>query len=433
MTRLWHSQAHMPSVDNAELVIERGDGSYVWDETGKRYLDVPASLWYCNVGHGRQEILDRVSEQMHRLAAYHTFQQFANRPALDLSERLAELAPVPNGRVYLANGGSDAIEFAAKLCRRYWDLVGKGSKRIVVSRFDAYHGLHTFGTSIAGAEFNRVGYGPLVADTVRIDARRSAALAELVAREGADRIAAFVCEPVIGGGGIIAPPAGYFDEIQAICRANDILLVVDEVITGFGRTGAMFASDLYKITPDILVFAKGVTSGYLPLSGAIVSERLAEPFWRPDSPLVFHHGVTYSGHPTACAAALANLDIIEADGLVERVASLEAALRAALEPLVAHPLVRAVRVGPGLLAGIELLDDASAQSASRVCLDAGVLMRTLSNATLQVSPPFVIEPSELDLIGETAWTALEALEAPRNGATEERDGLHRSEPQNVAD
>lgn len=413
MSRLWHSQAHMPSVRENELVIERGEGAYIWDEAGNRYLDVPASLWYCNVGHGRREIADAVYAQLRRLPAYHSFQEFATRPAIELAERLAALSPVEDGRVFLGSGGGDAVEVAGKLARRYWAVMGRASKRTIITREKSYHGLHGIGTSIAGMGFNREGYGTLVEQTMRVDTLSARALEDAIVAAGPDNVAAFFCEPVVGGGGIIFPPEGYLAEAAAVCRAFDVLFVADEVITGFGRAGAMFASERFGIVPDMLLFAKGVTSGYLPVGGVIVGPRVAEPFWRDGSDLVFHHGLTYSGHSAACAAALKNLDILESEGLVDRVRGLEPAVTAAFAELADHPLVVDVRTGAGLLAGVQLVDTDVAQTVASHCLAHGVIMRLLLDATLQVSPPFVIEPVEIDLIAATIRAGLDLVLAER--------------------
>ena len=275
-TRLWHSQALMSAVRGRERLIARGEGAYVWDEDGNRLLDATASLWYCNVGHGRAEIADAVDAQMRRLEAYHCFQQFATRPAVELAERLAAMVPIDDARIYLTSGGGDSVEAAAKLARRFWDVVGRPEKRLIVTRELCYHGLHGFGTGIAGLDVNRTGQGELLADTERVATNEAEALARVVAEHGADAVAAFFCEPIIGAGGVVHPADGYLDQVQRICRENEILFVVDEVITGFGRTGEMFASERYGLAPDVMVMAKGVTSGYQPL-GAVASPSPSGP------------------------------------------------------------------------------------------------------------------------------------------------------------
>ena len=406
-TRLWHSQAHMPKVKRAERVIARGEGAHIWTEDGDRLLDLPASLWYCNVGHGRQEIADAVAAQMATLAAYSTFQEYATRPALTLAERVAELSPVRDARVFLTSGGSDAVDFAGKLSRRFWFEAGHPEKRTVVSRQDAYHGLHAFGTSIAGIEPNRQGYGDLVRETARVPANDAAALEALIAERGAGTIAAFFCEPVIGTGGVILPAPGYLHEVQRICREHDILFVVDEVITGFGRTGAMFASNRFELDPDIMLVAKGISSGYTPVGAAVVAGRVWEPFWADGSEAVFRHGITYAGHASACAGALANLDILEREELVARVRSLESVLEAALRPLADHGLVKEVRAGVGLLGAVQLHDRALVPRVTGEMIANGVLGRQLNDGAIHISPPFVITEEEIRGAADVIASALD--------------------------
>jgi adenosylmethionine-8-amino-7-oxononanoate aminotransferase len=397
----------MPTVKRRQVVFDRGEGCYLWDTDGNRYLDVPASLWYANVGHGRAEIADAVAAQIRKLESYSSFGSYTTTPTLALAERLADLVPIDGAKIFLTSGGSDGIDVAAKLARRYWSAVGRPDKKAVVSRDLAYHGLHAFGTSITGLEFNREGLGRLIPETMTVPTHDTAALAALFEAEGS-RIAAFFCEPVLGTGGVIPPAPGYLAEVQRLCRAHDVLFVVDEVITGFGRTGAMFATGLFGLEPDLIVMAKGITSGYLPLGAVAVSPRVAAPFWADDSPLLFRQGLTYAGHATACVAAQANLDILEREGLVDRVASLGRHLAAAVAPLADHPLVTDVRAGVGLLAGIQVRDAEVADKVARLCFDRGYVMRVITNATLQISPPFTVEEHEIDGIVTTIAEALDA-------------------------
>jgi adenosylmethionine-8-amino-7-oxononanoate aminotransferase len=417
-TSLWHGMAHMPSVKRSERSIVRGEGAYVWDESGHRALDLPAGLWYCNVGHGRREIAAAVAKQMATLASYSTFQQYATPPAIELAARLAELAPIDGAKVFFTSGGSDAVELACKLVRRYWTAVGRPEKRVIVTRERCYHGLHGFGTSIAGLPANRAGYGPLLDDVTCVPHDDWRALERLLADGGAERVAAFVCEPIIGTGGVLPPAPGYLAAVQRLCREHDVLLVVDEVITGFGRTGELFATTRFRLDPDVLLFAKGITSGYQPLGGALVGARVAEPFWADGSELVLRHGLTYQGHASACAAGLANLAIIEREDLVARARALEAVLAEALKPLVALAAVREVRAGVGLLAGVVMRDVATAAAVAERCWERGVLTRQIADGdVLHVSPPFVIEESQLRWAAEELGAAIDSVE--RGAAGEE--------------
>ncbi len=402
----------MSRVAGNELVMERGEGAYLWDTDGRRYLDATASLWYCNVGHGRARIAEAAAAQMKVLETYHTFGRFATPAALELAERVAAMVPIADSRVFFGSGGSDAIETAAKLALRYWNALDRPGRRTIVTRANAYHGLHAFGTSIGGIEANSVGYGELIADVARVDHADAEALQRLVDERGADSIAAFFCEPVMGTGGVFPPEPGYLDAVQRICRDNEILFVVDEVITGFGRTGAMFGSGRFGIEPDMMIVAKGITSGYLPLGATIVAERVWAPFWAEDPELMFRHGITYAGHTAACAAAMANLDILEEERLTERVLELEGPLLEALRPLEGSEHVTAVRGGVGLLAGVQCRDQAVADKVAAECVSNGVIARVIANATLQVSPPFVVDQGDIDLIATTMQDALAAVPSP---------------------
>jgi len=412
---MWNPFANMAVAASKLVTIVRGEAATVYDEAGRPYLDALASLWYCNIGHGRPEPAQAAAAQMAEIASYQAFEIFSSRPAEALAERVAALAPVPDAKVFFTpGGGSDAIDTAAKLSRAYWRAIGQPSKQVIIGRTHAYHGMNAYGTSLGGIPANSDPFGPLVTLVEHVPWDDAAALAKQIEQPGADRVAAFFCEPVVGAGGVYFPPDGYLAEVQQICRDNDVLFVADEVITGFGRTGEWFASIRYGLAPDMMILAKGLTSGYLPLGAVLAGPRVAEPFWRPGSAEVFRHGYTYSAHPTACAAGLANLDILAREDLVARVRQLEPVLASALRPLAAHELVSEVRTGAGLLAAVEIAAPARERDpglAARLVTairERGVITRLLRGMALQVSPPFVITEAELGQIADVFKAALDA-------------------------
>ncbi|MGE4534108.1 aspartate aminotransferase family protein [Halomonas sp.] len=391
----------MPSVIGRQIQVVSAKGAYLTTDTGARLFDGTASLWYANIGHGREEMAKVAYEQMKTLDSYHVFGRYTNDRAVALAETLVSMAPIDDAKVILNSGGSDSIDVALKLARRYWNQMGRTSKRVVISREHSYHGLHAYGTSVAGLDFNREGYGTdsLVDGTERVDKHSTTAFAEAIERIGADNIAAYIAEPVMGTGGVHPPQEGYFGEIQRLCHENDILFIADEVITGFGRTGAMFASTRYALQPDIVTFAKGVTSGYAALGGIFVAPRVWQPFFEQGaaSP-VYRHGTTYSGHPVTAALAMKNLDILEREGLVERSAALERVLAGELASIASHELVTATRVG-GFLGAIELHDEVQAEWVTDQILDLGFITRPLRGNTVQISPPFITTDQEVrDLV-----------------------------------
>jgi putrescine---pyruvate transaminase len=413
-TSFWHPYADMGSVRHSELVMDRAEDVWVWDVDGKRYLDATAALWYANVGHGRPEIGAAVAAQMERLAAYSAFFDLANRPALELAEVLADRAPMP-AKVLFATGGSDGIDTAAKLARRYWWELGQPDRTLLVSRTAAYHGTHGFGTALGGIPSNRQGTGPL-ADTVQVQHDSVADMEETFNRLGADRIAAVFMEPVIGAGGVYPPAPGYIEGVAELCERTGVLLIIDAVICAFGRLGTWFGIERWNVEPSMIVFAKGVTSGYLPLGGVMVSERVAEPFWREAGGPIFRHGSTYAGHPTCCAAALANIALLERDGLLERGREQEQALLDALSPLAEHDFVAEVRGGVGTMAAVEIAGDLLERqprvtaALARMVREAGVLVRPGGTA-LAVSPPLTAGPEHFELIAQGIEQGLATLAA----------------------
>ena len=410
-TRFWHPFADMGAVSRAELVIERGEGVHVYDTEGNKYLDGTASLWYANIGHGRPEVADAVAAQMRTLEAYSTFGDFGNKPSNELCERLARLAPMEDARVFLGSGGGDAIDTAAKIARRHWVLRGQPERVHLISRTQGYHGTHGFGTSIGGIEANVTNWGPLVSGTSSVQHDSLEALEAEILRIGPERVAAFFCEPVIGAGGVFPPGPGYIEGVADLCAEHGVLLVIDSVICGFGRLGTWFGIERWEdVRPDLITFAKGVTSGYLPLGGVVVSGEVAAPFFdEPGGPML-RHGATYAGHPSVCAAALCVLDIYERENIIPRGRELEGALADALAGFADHPAVSEVRSGCGLLAAVGLRDPSDVPKVAAGAREAGVLLRPLLGG-LATSPPLVVEQEHLEQIADGFRAGLDKLDS----------------------
>jgi adenosylmethionine-8-amino-7-oxononanoate aminotransferase len=409
----------MASVESdGELVLASGSGAVVVDEGGTEYLDLTAGLWFANVGHGRIEIADAMGAQAHTLAAYSTFGDMANRPVLELADRLADIAPMANAKVFFTSGGSDSVDTAAKMVRRFWSIMGHPGRTTIITRERAYHGMHWGGTALAGINANRSGYGDWGADVATVawddvdDLVR--VLDELVDEDGESTAAAFFCEPVIGAGGVHFAGESYLSAARQVCRDRGVLWVSDEVITGYGRAGSWFASTRFDLGPDIVLTAKGLTSGYAPMGAVLVGPTVSEPFWNGSAGL-WRHGYTYSGHAVSAAAALSNLDIVVAEDLVGRVRELEPVLTDTFGELDQHPVVAEVRSGVGLLAAVQLDPTALAADTSllpRVIGELrarGILTRGLVDGSLQISPPFVITPDQLKSAAATCWEALETV------------------------
>ncbi len=415
MTRFWHPVADMHAVQkHGELILDRADGVTVWDTADRRYLDAVGGLWYCNVGYGRTELIDAATAQLRRLPAYSNYGDLTTESTTTLADRLASIAPMDDASVFFTSGGGESIETAVKLVRRYWSLRGEADRTIIISRERAYHGLAGYGTSIVGTDAFTVGVGPLAGGTLRVPWNDAAALASAIDEAGAERVAAFFCEPIIGAGGVLLPPEGYLQAARQVCRERGVLFVADEVICGFGRVGDWFASSRFGLDPDLVTFAKGVTSGYIPLGGVIIAPSIRDTFWA-DGVGPWRHGYTYSGHATATAVAHANLDLMERDGLLGRALELESELAEAFAPLVEHELVSEIRAGLGVVAAVQLDLDAIAADATlpdRAMMAAraqGVLTRALTGGGLQISPALVITRAELDEIAGGIRAGLDDL------------------------
>ncbi len=403
---LWHGFADMGAVSsNGPFVVSRGDGAYIWDREGNKYLDATAGLWFTNVGHGRREIADAVAAQLGTLAHYSNFGDFVPETTLALAERLGEIAPVAGSKIFFTSGGSDSIDTAAKLARRYWHEVGQPGKKLIVGRQKAYHGMHVAGTALAGIPVNRENYGELMADARTVAWDDAKSLLTLIEEVGADSIAAFFCEPIIGAGGVYLPPEGYLQEVRQICRDNDVLFVADEVVTGFGRIGgSWFASSRFDLQPDLMTTAKGLTSGYVPMGAVFIAPHVAEPFFAGGA--WWRHGYTYGGHAGAAAAAMATLDIMERENLLQESARLETSLHTHLAPLAEHPRVEEVRSGLGAVAAVQLVDPAEALPFVRTLRAHGVSGRAAGQGAMQISPSFVMTDAEVEDLAARIFSAL---------------------------
>ena len=390
------------------LEIVRGDGCRVWDVDGRSYLDGTASLWYCAAGHGRREIAEAVSAQMAELEAFHTFARFTNAPEDRLAELLLSFDPIPDARVFLTCGGSEAIDSALKLARAGHKAAGDGGRTVVLSRHYAYHGVMLGGTSAGGLPANRDPFGTLLPDFFQVDRDSVDAMRNAVAYHGPERIAAIVAEPVIGAGGVFPPPDGYLQGLREVCDESGALLIFDEVITGFGRLGSWFGSHHYGATPDMMTFAKAITSGYLPLGGVIVGPKV-RGFIEADPGYLLAHGGTYGGHPTCCAAGIANLELMRAEDLPEKAAAAGRRLRAGLDGLLGRPGVAEVR-GEGLMQAIGLEAPVTAGAVSEALLARGVIGRALPYAnSLAFSPPLIISDEEVDELVAASAAVLDEL------------------------
>ncbi len=419
------------------LMVVSGDGATVRTDTGETYIDVHGGLWLANVGYGRKEIADAVYEQMNRLSWFPSFDGMANDAAVRLAHRLVQMTQTENmNRVFFASGGSEANETALKIARQYWRLKVKKNKYKIISRNRAYHGVTMGALSATGIAGNRKHFEPLVPGFRHIEApycyrcpyelsRDSCELncAKDLERtlefEDPETVAAFIGEPVMGAGGMLVPPDGYWQQIQRICREHEVLLIVDEVVTGFGRTGEMFGTRHWDITPDMMVFAKALTSGYQPLGATMVSEEIFSAYLgKHGEGRTFLHGNTYAGHPAACAAAGANLDIIQRESLVRQAREKGRYLLDRLEKLRVIPVVGDVSA-LGLMGRVELVKDTATKTpfsategmgdrVSEELLNHNIILRPLGD-TLTFSPPLVIEYEQIDMIVKALTEVLSNL------------------------
>jgi putrescine aminotransferase len=393
------------------ITIVRGEGATVVDDRGRRYVDALASLWYCNVGHGRPEIADAVHAQLLTLENYNTFDIFTNEPAEQAAAAISALSPMPDARVFFTSSGSEAVDTALKLARMTFTRLGHPERHVLVGRQHAYHGVNYGGVSVQGLPLNKEGWGPLLGPTAQIDHEDLASAEQLFDQRGHE-IAAVIAEPVIGAGGVYPATAEYLQGLRKLCDESGALLIFDEVITGFGRLGSWFASEYYGVTPDLITFAKAVTSGYQPLGGVIVGARVRAAL-ESDPDFLLRHGYTYSGHPAACVAALANIAILRDERLLERVPHIGERLGGGLVALADEGLVAEVR-GEGAIWAMVMPDGVSALDVRTGMFDHGVIARPIGTAAVAFCPPLVISDDEID---ECLAASRAALIAAGSGRT----------------
>ncbi|MCX7933321.1 MAG: aspartate aminotransferase family protein [Rhodovarius sp.] len=420
------------------LVITRGEGCRVYDEQGRAYLDTAAGLWCASLGFSNERLVQAAARQMRRLPFYHAFTGRSHEPLVELAEMLIERAPVPMSKVFFANSGSEANDSAVKMIWYYNNAIGRPRKKKIISRRKAYHGVTVAAASLTGLPNNHRLFDLPIAGILHVGTphhyrealpgedeeafatRLAEELEALILAEGPDTVAAFFAEPIMGAGGVIVPPATYFDKIQAVLRRHDVLLVADEVICGFGRTGHYWGSQAFGLRPDILTCAKALSASFLPISAVMVNERLAEGIAEGSASIgTFGHGFTYSGHPVAAAVAVETLRIYDEIDILSHVARVAPVLQRGLRRLGQHPLVGEAR-GMGLIGAIELVADKATKQPfdparkiafrlQKLCEAEGLLMRVLPGDAIAFSPPLVITEAEIEEIIAGVARALDAL------------------------
>lgn len=432
--RFWHPMLHPNAMkERSPIRIVRGDGCHVFDDQGRKLVDGVAGLWNVNVGHNRAEIKQAIARQLDELEYFQLFDGISHPRAEELSALLIDMLRQEDmARVVFSSGGSDAVETALKLARQYWRLKGQPDRVKFISLKQGYHGTHFGGGSVNGNTVFRRNYEPLLPGCFHVETpwlyrnpftEDPEELAEICARmlereilfQSPDTVAAFIAEPIQGAGGVIVPPASYWPKVREVCDRHGVLLIADEVVTGFGRSGSMFGSRLWGVKPDMMCLAKGISSGYLPLGATVVNQRVADAFAaNGDFGGVIMHGYTYAGHPVACAAALANLRIVQEEDLPAKAAETGAYLLERLRPLAErYPAVGEVR-GKGLMLALDLVKDKAsrepidpqsgyADKVAEIARRSGALVRPVGSKII-LSPPLVLQREHADVIA----TALEA-------------------------
>ena len=422
---------HKALMEKGTRIITRADGVYLWDSDGNKILDGMAGLWCVNVGYGRQELVDAATDQMKELPYYNNFFQTTHPPAIELSKALVDISPSQFNHVFFTNSGSEANDTVVRMVRHFWALEGKPEKTVIISRENAYHGSTVAGSSLGGMKGMHAQGGILhdiehiaqpywyrsgsEMDPEEFGLKTAQALEIRIKEIGEDRVAAFIAEPVQGAGGVIIPPVSYWPEIQRICKKYGILLIADEVICGFGRLGEWFGSEYFDIEADLMPIAKGLSSGYLPIGGLMVGDRVTETVINKGGD--FNHGFTYSGHPAACAVALENIRILKDEKIIEKAKhELSPYLQKKWLALGDHPMVGEAR-GVGMVGALELVKDKntktsypSDQNVGMICRDFcfnnGLIMRAVGDAMI-ICPPLVISYSEINELIEKAKLCLD--------------------------
>ena len=427
---------HKALHEQRSRIISRAEGVYIYEASGHKILDGMSGLWCVNAGYGRQEIIDAATEQLKELPYYNSFFQCSHPPAIELASLLKELSPPHLNRVFFAGSGSESNDTIIRMVRTYWDLMGQPGRHTIISRQNAYHGSTVAAASLSGMKAMHKQSGLPIPGIVHVDQpywygsdqslspdefglQAARTIEAKILEVGAEKVAAFIGEPIQGAGGVIVPPDTYWPEVQRICDDYGILLISDEVITGFGRLGEWFGADYFGTRPDFMPFAKGVTSGYLPLGGVYVSDRVADVLIEKAGE--FFHGYTYSGHPVSCAVALANLRLIQRENLVTRIKDdIGPYLQEKWRALADHPLVGNTRM-VGLMGAFEIVKQKEPveridekQRAGIVLrdhlLDGGVCLRAVGD-TIICAPPFILSHREADEMMDATWKALDLAQA----------------------
>jgi putrescine aminotransferase len=393
-----------PSAD-AFISMVRGDRALLWDENGKEYIDAIGSLWYCQIGHGRAEMAEAIAAQVHTLETYSTFDPFTNPLAEEVAAKISSLSPIPDSRVFLCGSGSESIDSAMKIARTAQIQAGHPERTVIISRNRGYHGTNYGGTSAQGLPLNKIGYGTLLEGVIQVDADDIEAMS-VAFEQNKGNVAAIIAEPVQGAGGVWPSNTEYLAGLRRLCDDNGAYLIFDEVITGFGRLGEWFGAIYYGVTPDMITFAKGVTSGYLPLGGVITGPAINDAL-AADPSFFLRHGYTYSGHATVCAAALTNLAIIEDEQLVQRAKHVGQRIENGLKALSDDGTLTGYRGAGAIWAG-KLPDTLDATVIRDRMIEKGVIARSIPGV-IAVCPPLVITDQQIDtMLDILASTVLSA-------------------------